>query len=181
MCLKRGRLHYDSLNLTISEKELIKDFFLNTGYKNFQKNYSKYFLDLIGIDTCVYCNRNYTINLTKTHARAELDHWFPKTDFPLLALSFYNLIPSCATCNSIKSNANLNTVEHLHPYIDVNIASSYSFGYLPLSINKNQIIFRNNSLFNTKGIDTVKALNLELIYKGHSDKELQDLIDLRYK
>lgn len=72
---------YDSLNLTISEKELIKDFFLNTGYKNFQKNYSKYFLDLIGIDTCVYCNRNYTINLTKTHARAELDHWFPKLNF----------------------------------------------------------------------------------------------------
>ena len=73
-------------------------------YLKEQKNYSKYFLDLIGIDTCVYCNRNYTINLTKTHARAELDHWFPKTQFPLFALSFYNLIPSCHSCNHIKGN-----------------------------------------------------------------------------
>lgn len=111
----------------------------------------------------------------------QFDHWFPKQDFPMLALSFYNLVPSCATCNTIKSTDNLNLSNHLHPYIDHNIASSYSFSYLPLDITKNQIIFKNNSFLNSKGIDTVKALNLELIYRGHSDKELQDLIDLRYK
>src|SRR5690606_9269076 len=75
----------------------------------------------------------------------------------------------------------LNLANHIHPYIDTDSSASYSFGYLPLSINKSQIIFKNNSLLHRKGIDTVKALNLELIYQGHADKELQDLIDLRYK
>lgn len=32
--------------------------------------------------------------------RPTFDHWFAKDDHPLLALSFYNLIPSCNICNS---------------------------------------------------------------------------------
>lgn len=55
------------------------------------------------------------------------------------------------------------------------------FSFLYFSTIDNRIILKNNSIFNTKGIDTVKALNLPLIYEGHSSKELKDLIDLRYK
>lgn len=177
---------YQSLGKSLEEfKKQAKMLFVDSGYTDWFLNNKKNYLlaTLLDQHTCNYCNREY-IFVYKKEGKGmvpQFDHWFPKSDYPLFALSFYNLIPSCATCNSIKSDTKLNLIEHLHPYIDVNIASSYSFGYLPLSINKNQIIFRKNSLFNTKGIDTVNALNLELIYKGHSDKELQDLIDLRYK
>lgn len=175
---------YDSLNLTISEKELIKDFFLNTGYKNFQKNYSKYFLDLIGIDTCVYCNRNYTINLTKTHARAELDHWFPKTQFPLFALSFYNLIPSCHSCNHIKGNPAIDwnnaLNEYVHPYIKEDFEGfNFDFFY-----EKGLDNLKIETRCFKKSIKTNKTLEfnqIKNIYNSHSEKELRDLVNLRYK
>ena len=32
--------------------------------------------------------------------RPQFDHWFPKKKYPLLAISFYNLIPCCTYCNS---------------------------------------------------------------------------------
>lgn len=161
--------------------------FIYSGYTDwFLKEKNNYLLaEYLNQHTCNYCNREY-IFVYKRSGRGkgmvpQFDHWFSKTDYPLLALSFYNLIPSCATCNTIKGTSPLNLTEHLHPYVDTDIASSYSFSFLQLSINKSQIIFKNNSLLRKKGIDTVKALNLELIYQGHADKELQDLIDLRYK
>lgn len=167
-------------------KEQCEKLFVESGYTDWflpeKKNYL--LANLLDQHTCLYCNREYIFVYKKSEGKGmvpQFDHWFPKKDFPLFGLSFYNLIPSCGTCNSIKSSENLNLVEHLHPYIDTNISSSYLFSFLALNSSKNQIIFKNNSILNTKGIDTVNALNLELIYRGHSDKELQDLIDLRHK
>jgi hypothetical protein len=110
----------------------------------------------------------------------QFDHWFPKNEFPLFGLSFYNLIPSCATCNTIKSTTKLNLDQHLHPYEDELISSSYVFSYEPVDLDSNEIVFQNNSE-NEKGIETVNALKLPTIYKGHADKELKDLLDLKYK
>ncbi|ARV10133.1 hypothetical protein BTO05_10975 [Winogradskyella sp. PC-19] len=168
-------------------KRYCKLLFVDSGYTNwFLKEKKNYWLaNLLDQHTCTYCNREY-IFIYKNKAGGkgmvpQFDHWFAKTDYPLLGLSFYNLIPSCATCNAIKSTTTFNLVDHLHPYVDTNISSSYMFSYLPISVTNNQLIFKNNSLFNFKGLDTVSALNLPLIYEGHSTKELQDLIDLRYK
>ncbi|WP_053977210.1 hypothetical protein [Mangrovimonas xylaniphaga] len=141
---------------------------------------------LLNIHTCTYCNREYVFVIRNPNKGkgmvSQFDHWFPKNDYPLLALSFYNLIPSCGTCNGIKASVKLDLDDHLHPYVHSNISNAYQFSFLPKTNKENYIVFKNNnSMFNTKGIDTVNALNLPLIYKGHSDKELQDLIDLRYK
>jgi len=175
---------YEELLLTLEEENDIKDFFLNTGYKNFQKNYSKKFLDLIGVDTCVYCNRNYTINLTKTHARAELDHWFPKTQFPLLALSFYNLIPSCHSCNHIKGNPSIDwkkaLIEYIHPYIKED-SEGFNFDFF---YDKNLDKLKIETKCFKKSIKTNKTLEfnqIKKIYNSHSEKELRDLVNLRYK
>lgn len=183
---EKSTLYVDNFGKSLDDfKEQCKKMFVDSGYEDWflheRKNYA--LANLLNQHTCNYCNREYIFIYEKKGKGMvpQFDHWFPKKDFPLLALSFYNLVPSCATCNTIKSSDNLNLLNHLHPYIDENIASTYSFSYLALDTNKNQIVFKNNSLLHTKGIDTVKALNLELIYNGHSDKELQDLIDLRYK
>ena len=61
------------------------------------------------IDVCPYCNRNY-INQKKG---TTLDHFFPKSLYPLVAISFYNLIPSCYSCNTFKSNTD---IEIPNPY-----------------------------------------------------------------
>lgn len=174
-------------------KNNAKKLFLNSGYKNWfstdensGEKWNYKLARLLDKHTCTYCNREYTFVLRNPSGSGkgmvpQFDHWFAKTDYPLLAISFYNLIPSCATCNSIKSVVKLNLIDHLHPYVDTGISNTYSFSYLPITNTKNKIVFKNRSLLNNKGLDTITALNLPLIYEGHATRELQDLIDLRYK
>lgn len=57
----------------------------------------------LGIQVCPYCNRQYITswcNGKKTRTTADIDHFYPKEAYPLLALSLYNFIPSCHICNS---------------------------------------------------------------------------------
>lgn len=75
----------------------------------------------IPFGTCIYCNRLYTHTIITAKgecvARPTFDHWFPKAIYPLLALSFYNLIPSCNVCNSsVKGTQTLDLVSIFHPY-----------------------------------------------------------------
>ena len=70
----------------------------------------------LDIKTCPYCNRQYTFTVKKDtkSIRPELDHFYSKSEYPYLALSFYNLIPACPTCNHIKSNDPIDK----HPYFE---------------------------------------------------------------
>lgn len=56
------------------------------------------------ISTCPYCNMQYTFTLDCENGKTapELDHFYDKSDYPVLAVSFYNLVPSCHVCNHIK-------------------------------------------------------------------------------
>ena len=56
-------------------------------------------LSLMGIEVCPYCQRNYISSYGKK-TTADLDHFYPKSLYPFLALSLYNFIPSCQICNS---------------------------------------------------------------------------------
>ena len=53
----------------------------------------------MGIEVCPYCQRNYISSYGKK-TTADLDHFYPKSLYPFLALSLYNFIPSCQVCNS---------------------------------------------------------------------------------
>lgn len=200
---------YNKLGLIDTDKNNVESFFKQTGYENFQKNHSKEFLNYLEIDTCTYCNRNYTLNLTKTHTRAELDHWFPKDKFPILALSFYNLIPSCHSCNHIKGNGddlvkeilNITTSKKQtkeekkeihnkiydwwkekslkslnHPYSSND--KKFKFSYFYESLDSFKVITKTKDKIIE---ETLKFNKTEDIYNAHSDKELKDLLDLRYK
>lgn len=78
-------------------------------------SYSHKFFKLLDIRTCPYCNRQYTFTLDEKKAKTspEYDHFYDKADYPILAVSFYNLVPSCHTCNHIKGTQK--TVK-LNPY-----------------------------------------------------------------
>lgn len=60
------------------------------------------------IRTCIYCNAQFAITTgNKKNAlcgRYELDHFYPKSTYPFLCTSFFNLQPSCASCNKSKSD-----------------------------------------------------------------------------
>lgn len=75
----------------------------------------------LGMDTCPYCNAQFTYIIEKPGAksRPQFDHFISKSKHPYFALSFYNLIPSCHVCNSnLKGEKKFRTTTHIHPFID---------------------------------------------------------------
>jgi hypothetical protein len=109
--------------------KLISDEFLN--YKNFRgsDNCKKLFLKLdFKSATCPYCNYNKldittltknSSNAQKSKAYLDLDHFYPKSLNPFFALSFFNLIPSCHSCNSTdKSDMPFSIQTQINPYYE---------------------------------------------------------------
>lgn len=86
-------------------------------YGNFSKRETAYNIcHKQGVTVCPYCNRSYIMTLEKNCVRPQFDHYFPKSIYPYLALSLYNLIPSCSICNMAKSNMDTYKTPILYPY-----------------------------------------------------------------
>lgn len=168
-------------------KSEAKKLFVDSGYEGvFYKKLNYRLAEWLDKHTCTYCNRQYVFVVRKSKGKKgivpQFDHWFPKTDYPLLALSFYNLIPSCSICNSsIKSTTNFTLIDHLHPYIDDNISKLFKFNFIARTPQSYEVSLEITDKSNSKILKTLKALETKLLYKGHSNKELQDLINLKYK
>lgn len=86
-------------------KNTLKDIFKYDG--KFQPIIASYFELYLNPRTCYYCNIDY-INVyeQQQNNRKEfknkftLDHFIDKAEYPYLALSLFNLVPSCYVCNS---------------------------------------------------------------------------------
>ena len=92
ICKKNNKYIKFIFNYTDLQTERIKPFF--------EEN--------LNISTCYYCNIDF-VNTYNTKGgkknKFTLDHFYDKATYPYLALSLYNLIPSCYTCNSkLKKN-----------------------------------------------------------------------------
>lgn len=65
------------------------------------------FFKAYSLKSCVYCNAQLAVNITtndgKNKSNFELDHFYPKSKYPFLCTSFYNLYPVCSNCNKAKS------------------------------------------------------------------------------
>ena len=62
-------------------------------------------IEALGIRTCVYCNVQYALTVNHSKGMFELDHRYPKSEYPFLCTSFFNLQPSCPSCNHGKRAA----------------------------------------------------------------------------
>lgn len=73
-------------------------------------------LNLLDMCVCPYCNRAYTFAVygKRKNVRPQFDHFYDKATYPTLAVSFYNLVPSCPICNYTKHSDSLN----INPYFD---------------------------------------------------------------
>jgi len=137
----------------------------------------------LNIRTCVYCNRLYTDTVITERGekimRPTFDHWFPKEEFPLLSLSFYNLIPSCSICNtSIKGSQSNSLDQFFHPYLkhtNSDMRLDFNFSYLLNSMNSAQCRVISKNAFSEH---SVKAMRLEEMYGSHG-QEINDLILLK--
>ena len=157
-----------------------------TDLSNSQKNFKEYisnifnyeeilkgkfvfdFAESLNIEVCPYCNRNY-VNVIyvnyRRNARPDLDHFFPKSKYPLLSLSINNLIPICSYCNRKKSSRYFSLAENIYPYnegIDNINYFNYKYGKsmddITVVINKGK---------NKKMDNNAEILLIDELYKSH--------------
>ena len=110
---------------------------------------------------CSGCNQEIN-GPTKVLNTAQLDHFFPKDSYPLFAVSFYNLIPSCYSCNHVKFNKDLkhSPYDSSFPFDDV------KFTYIPKSTDKIEIKIDS---CNPDFINGIRILGIEELYQSHID------------
>ncbi len=185
----------DILNLlkdkftTKKDVEIIKtlfryDSFISTKEDSTFRFYNAYKLaENLRQDTCIYCNRLYTHTIVSEKneliARPTFDHWFTKSKFPILALSFYNLIPSCSICNSsVKGQDDYSLADIFHPYFkftDLTKQLDFRFSYdLENHLAAKSKIKTKNDF--TK--ESIETMRLKEMYSVH-DEELRELIYLK--
>ncbi|MGU7367956.1 hypothetical protein [Bacillus cereus] len=173
--------------------DTLKEIFNYDKFTQAKEGWSAYDLvSLTGVSVCPYCNRSFVTTLQKggKKTRAVLDHYYAKALYPYLALSLYNLIPSCYVCNSsFKGEIDFYKDEAIYPYEEefLNIASfktdfkeetPYDYKYL-LGISKD---FKVSLEINTtdeelqrKVKKSIETFALEDIYNLHLDI-VKDLI-----
>lgn len=146
---------------------------IDTLYKNMTSEAKEYLLHELNVSVCPYCNRNYVYSVKNIHT-CELDHFFPKDQYPIFAASFYNLIPCCPSCNRKKAD----NVFDFYPHdIDADPQDLIKFSYSIKSADY---------LKNTKNIEVeidagdkcrkqVEILELKKIYGRHKDVVLDIL------
>ena len=121
----KGMLQFEEFKTIYSSK------FCNgaTVYVDKQAKYNAYTLcENLKITVGPYCDEEYLDILKsdgkKTLRTLEIDHFYPKSEYPALAMCFFNLVPSGQNCNGIKKEellgmnpyeSNIETCTHLYP------------------------------------------------------------------
>lgn len=98
---------------------VVKDLFNYDGFRKGKK--AIWLAKELNIKSCTYCNSQYTLTVKHdgdTKLLFHLDHFYPKSVYPYLSLSYYNLIPCCASCNMSKSDKPYVLNDNIHPYED---------------------------------------------------------------
>jgi len=169
----------NKINLIL--KDIFEDFY-KSKWDNIQ-GYNQYdFIKIHNINTCPYCNRNYISIVDRDKnkengIRPDIDHFFPKSIYPYLAMSFYNLIPSCQVCNHTKSSKDTYKNKLLSPYeIDENTFKlTYKFNYINF-LDKSYNTPNISVQFKNKDTKSEEYFKLETLYRGHQDIVLELLI-----
>lgn len=145
---------------------------------------------MIGVNTCPYCNRQYTFTIVGADededekegkiSRPAFDHWFPKTSNPLMSLSLYNLIPSCTVCNSsAKGQQNMNLKDFIHPYVHKQSHPRIKFRAIPSILPDRKWSIKIDRKKNTPEDKTINLFRLDDVYRYHDLLELKDIMDFR--
>ena len=155
-------------------------------YNSFRSSDEAYeILEIIGANVCPYCNRQYTFTARKNEVRTrpQFDHFYPQALYPYLAVSIYNLIPSCALCNFGKRDSVPENI--LYPYEEDFDRKNINFkidGVVPfiLGAASNINVNLESSSKNKPIIDAYnKEMKISVLYEGHS-KYITDLIIKKY-
>lgn len=118
-----NNVSYESANLNDFGK-IVRDVISYEWYRKTDRPaiyFSKY-----DINFCTYCNKDEVQNIQKINLVTghflftrlyQLDHFYPRSRYPYLSLSFFNLIPGCAMCNAtLKGEKDFKITTHFNPF-----------------------------------------------------------------
>lgn len=164
-------------------------------YNSLNKEDRKLIITSVKNKLCPYCSRNY-INLIDgvTHNMGiNLDHYYGKSNYPLFAISFFNLIPSCQPCNSaFKGRIDFDS-SFIHPVKDNIDSGKFTLKLTKVEGQYSVLYFLNQSNFEVdyapnyskkyKELDyykfkkSVDFFQLKKIYNAHKDVVQRTLLD----
>lgn len=113
------------------------------------------------LTVCPYCNRQF-INNRGDKLGSEMDHFYNKDKYPILAVSLYNLVPSCGVCNRNKGNKEFK----INPFIqEEGQDHGVQFNYQLRSLADMEIVLKTSSQRQTEidSLGLVEAYQLHLI------------------
>lgn len=164
-------------------------FKINNGDKDWN---TKVLYNELKLSVCPYCNRQYIFSYQKgnySKNTAEMDHFYPKSSFPHLSCSLYNLVPSCKVCNHTKLTDNPD--EFLYPYEESfeenpeNLVASFRIRRndnvnikFPITAEETNIKIETNdenNPYSDKIHSAAKLLAIEELYTMHK-LDLNDLL-----
>lgn len=155
-------------------KSLFKEIMVRM-YERFTDEKRAYsFFRKLDIRTCPYCNREYTFTCNKNiTTRPQFDHFYDKSEYPMLAVSFYNLVPSCPVCNKVKGTNHLALNPYFHGFktkfriADEN--NNIMNGSQVMKIRNEKQIHAKFSNPSEEEKSNIQALGLEQLYNMHGD------------
>jgi len=160
--------HFASLNPNYKGTHEYKKYvnYMTNQYNKFINKNGMWLAKQLNVDTCPYCNRQYIFTVdSKKKVRPQFDHFFSKKKYPYLALSFYNLIPCCPTCNYIKGEERIDYNPYFHEF-----GSKYLF-----ETNHHKFMINNDKLiidFSASN-SNIECFNLKEIYQFHQDYAIE--------
>lgn len=163
-------------------KNIIESIFNYKGNLSDNPKNSYWLAKKIQRNTCVYCNRLYIFTVedasTGNHiTRPVFDHWFPKSEYPLLSMSLFNLIPSCTICNtSLKGQQSLSIDRYFHPYIHDDIEHRTTFRVSFTDEPEPEWTIKLGCGNSVKAKNTLELFGLNEIYASHGNLEVNDIM-----
>lgn len=195
--LTKGTLDYELYPVVVSWLNRCFNYEKFSGKKS--GPYTPYvFCHELGINVCIYCNINYTYTIDHGRklkeealsgtvlksalpldsgktlvARPELDHFFPKSKYPMFQMSFDNLIPSCSICNGkIKRDMLMSTKQYIHPYQDEMPEMNF---YLETD-DKIKIRYGGDGVLGDKIRNTIRFFKTSEVY-GYLQEQIKDILE----
>lgn len=149
--------NYEKIWMLIDKKKYAK---INFSREVFHIN----FKNENNIEVCPYCDIDTTINISNN----EIEHFLPKSKFPLLSMNAYNLISSCNGCNKKPDGKGTDVNLPIYAPYNIQIGDNLKF---------NNDIIRRKIELNTDNImieNYIKLLNLKSRY---SSNRIYDIVE----
>lgn len=181
----------DMLESIMKELKWNKEIEEVINYNILKPNERHKLISAMNVKVCPYCNRQYITNWvdhsSNTHVTADLDHFYPKSLYPIASLCLYNFIPSCQICNSrFKLATDFFEVSHIYPY-EFEFGNNAKFeidniealmGYSP-----EFSVHQKTEIHSEEIKNSLNTFHINEVYKSHTNyvKELIQKIEIYNK